>query len=84
MWQGPFTPAGKLLSPYHPKLLKYWAQRFDLFSRFDEGCKLDAEGWYSVTPEAIAVHHAERCRCDVIVDAFLGAGGNSIQVYAYK
>ena len=37
------------------------------------------ESWFSVTPEKIAQHTAERCRCDVVVDAFCGAGGNSIQ-----
>jgi len=37
------------------------------------------ESWYSVTPEKIAEHIAERCRCDLIVDGFCGAGGNSIQ-----
>ena len=31
-----------------------------LFSRFDRGIQLDAEGWYSVTPEIIADHVAER------------------------
>ncbi|XP_063968300.1 trimethylguanosine synthase-like [Lytechinus pictus] len=61
------------------ELNKYWAQRYRLFSKFDEGIKLDAEGWYSVTPERIAEHQAERCRCDLIVDAFCGAGGNAIQ-----
>ena len=39
---------------------------------------LDEEGWYSVTPEAIATQIAERCRCDVILDAFCGVGGNAI------
>ena len=58
---------------------KYWHQRHRLFSLFDEGIKMDAEGWYSVTPESIAVHIAERCRCDVIIDAFCGVGGNTIQ-----
>jgi len=58
---------------------KYYAQRYRLFSRFDQGIKMDEESWYSVTPEAIAEHIAERCRCDVIVDAFAGAGGNAIQ-----
>lgn len=38
-----------------------------------------AEGWFSVTPERIAEHIAERCRCNIIVDAFCGAGGNAIQ-----
>ena len=40
---------------------------------------MDREGWFSVTPEKIAEHIAERCRCDVIVDAFCGVGGNTIQ-----
>ncbi|XP_033738758.1 trimethylguanosine synthase-like [Pecten maximus] len=62
-----------------PELRKYWAQRYRLFTRFDEGIKLDREGWFSVTPEKIAEHIADRCRCDVIVDAFCGAGGNAIQ-----
>jgi trimethylguanosine synthase len=38
-----------------------------------------AEGWYSVTPEKIAEHIAERCSCGVVIDAFCGVGGNSIQ-----
>ncbi|XP_056642517.1 trimethylguanosine synthase [Diorhabda sublineata] len=61
------------------KLRKYWQKRFSLFSKFDMGIKLDEESWYSVTPEQVAKHTAERCRCDVIIDAFCGAGGNSIQ-----
>lgn len=61
------------------ELRKYWAQRYRLFSRYDEGILLDKEGWFSVTPEKIAEHIAERCQCDVIVDAFCGVGGNAIQ-----
>nr|XP_033789530.1 trimethylguanosine synthase [Geotrypetes seraphini] len=66
-----------------PQLAKYWAQRYRLFSRFDEGIKLDTEGWFSVTPEKIALHIAGRVqqsfKCDIIVDAFCGVGGNAIQ-----
>uniref|UniRef100_H2ZN24 Trimethylguanosine synthase n=1 Tax=Ciona savignyi TaxID=51511 RepID=H2ZN24_CIOSA len=62
-----------------PSLKKYWVQRYKLFSKFDDGVRLDKESWYSVTPEKIAEHIAERCRCDIIVDAFCGSGGNSIQ-----
>ena len=87
------------------ELRKYWAQRYRLFSKFDQGIKLDygifihtnfclkffnkiffclqLDSWFSVTPEKIARHIAERCRCDLIVDAFCGAGGNSIQ-FAFK
>lgn len=66
-----------------PHLAKYWAQRYRLFSLFDEGIKLDEEGWFSVTPEKIAEHIAHRVRqCingAVVVDAFCGVGGNAIQ-----
>ncbi|XP_003509459.1 trimethylguanosine synthase isoform X1 [Cricetulus griseus] len=66
-----------------PELAKYWAQRYRLFSRFDDGIKLDKEGWFSVTPEKIAVHIAGRVsqsfKCDIVVDAFCGVGGNTIQ-----
>jgi hypothetical protein len=39
---------------------KYWAQRHRLFSRYDDGIEMDKEGWFSVTPEAIANHIAQR------------------------
>ncbi|KAK6183993.1 hypothetical protein SNE40_006547 [Patella caerulea] len=65
------------------ELGKYWHQRYRLFSRFDEGIGLDRESWFSVTPEKIAKHIAERCRCDLIIDAFCGAGGNTIQFAFY-
>ncbi|KAH6782212.1 S-adenosyl-L-methionine-dependent methyltransferases superfamily protein [Perilla frutescens var. frutescens] len=58
---------------------KYWWQRYMLFSRFDNGIKMDEEGWFSVTPEALAKHHAARCGHGSIVDFFTGAGGNAIQ-----
>eukprot|EP01083_Nonionella_stella_P026620 73321_1 len=71
---------------------KYWAQRRRLFSKFDEGVQMDKESWYSVTPEAIALHLAKRVidMCDyskndgkeqrkgVILDCFSGCGGNGI------
>ncbi|KAG0264369.1 Trimethylguanosine synthase [Mortierella polycephala] len=58
---------------------KYWHQRYRYFSQYDQGIKMDKEGWYSVTPEKIAAHIAERCASDIIIDAFCGVGGNSIQ-----
>lgn len=80
-------------NPYDESIChdKYWAQRRRLFSRFDQGIKLDSEGWYSVTPEIIADHCAHRVaemsaamkkqhhdEGIVILDAFCGCGGNSI------
>lgn len=53
-------------------------QRERYFSLYNEGCLLDEEGWYSVTPERVANQIAERCRCGTILDAFCGVGGNAI------
>lgn len=63
-----------------PLVEKYWHQRYDLFWRYDEGVQLDEEGWFSVTPEEIAVRHAQRCAgVGVVIDGFAGVGGNAIQ-----
>ncbi|XP_068618347.1 trimethylguanosine synthase isoform X2 [Battus philenor] len=62
-----------------PKMLKYWKKRHSLFHRFDEGIKLDRESWFSVTPENVAWHIASKFAFDTVVDAFCGAGGNTIQ-----
>lgn len=60
--------------------LSDFSQRTRFFSLYDKppGCLLDEEGWYSVTPERVANQVAERCRCNVILDAFCGVGGNAI------
>mmetsp|Transcript_26735 Transcript_26735/g.39540 ORF Transcript_26735/g.39540 Transcript_26735/m.39540 type:complete len:411 (-) Transcript_26735:53-1285(-) len=62
---------------------KYWAQRKRFFSRYDDGIRLDDEGWFSVTPEKIARHTASRLTTSgksslVLLDTFCGCGGNSI------
>ncbi|CAH9139481.1 unnamed protein product [Cuscuta epithymum] len=61
---------------------KYWFQRFNLFSKYDEGIRMDEEGWFSVTPEKIAARQAHRCCGAVVIDAFTGVGGNAIQLAA--
>ncbi|GAA5810043.1 hypothetical protein MFLAVUS_003461 [Mucor flavus] len=63
--------------PKHMK--KYYNQRYSYFSKFDQGILMDKEGWFSVTPEKIARHIAQRCQSDIVIDAFCGCGGNSIQ-----
>ncbi|KIP07423.1 hypothetical protein PHLGIDRAFT_89511 [Phlebiopsis gigantea 11061_1 CR5-6] len=60
------------------RLRKYFFQRERYFSLYAQGCLLDEEGWYSVTPELIANQIAERCRCTTVLDAFCGVGGNTI------
>ena len=68
---------------------KYWDQRYRLFSRFDTGVQVDAESWYSVTPECIADYISRFClekaaacgaRLDVVMDCFSGCGGNTISL----
>ncbi|KAL7527319.1 hypothetical protein ACHAWF_002133 [Thalassiosira exigua] len=55
-----------VVNPFSSSIVpdKFWAQRKRLFSRYDEGIQLggedDHEMWYSVTPESIANHVAER------------------------
>lgn len=62
---------------------KYWAHRYSLFNLYDRGVCMDAEGWYSATPESIAALQAARAAPgDLVVDAFAGCGGNSIQFAA--
>ncbi|XP_028776893.1 trimethylguanosine synthase-like [Neltuma alba] len=59
---------------------KYWYQRYSLFSKYDQGIQMDEEGWFSVTPEEIAIRHAERCAGhEVVIDSFSGVAGNAIQ-----
>lgn len=67
--------------------LKYWDQRYRLMQLFDKGIKLDAESWYSITPEAVAKHVTSSCigrarelGCDMdkVLDCFSGCGGNTI------
>ncbi|KAE9551800.1 hypothetical protein FO519_004971 [Halicephalobus sp. NKZ332] len=60
---------------------KYWHQRERLFSKLNDGILLDEESWFSVTPEQIGRHLADRLvtkNC-LILDCFTGAGGNAIQ-----
>ncbi len=46
--------------PKEKDLKKFYKKRYYLFSKFDRGVKIDDEGWYSVTPETIAKHMANR------------------------
>lgn len=68
-----------------PALRKYWRQRNVLFSYFDGSSPtgmlplLDEQSWFSVTPEPIAARISQRCKSNVVLDAFCGAGGNAIQ-----
>ncbi len=67
----------------HPSIVsKYWAQRYRYWSRFDEGITMSCDDWYSVTPEAIAVHIAQRAKCGILIDAFCGCGGNAVRFAA--
>lgn len=66
---------------------KYWDQRYRIFSRFDQGIRLDAESWYSVTYESIGEAIADTCLkvsraksipIHTVWDGFSGCGGTGI------
>jgi len=66
-------------------LSKYWLQRYSLFSKYDAGVQMDNEGWWSVTPEVLALHQAKMCQkysgsSYIAMDAMAGCGGNVIQM----
>lgn len=67
--------------------LKYWDQRYRMLTLFDRGVRLDAESWYSITPELVAKHVTAACigrarglHCPMnkVLDCFSGCGGNTI------
>jgi trimethylguanosine synthase len=66
------------ISPFGPNTQKYWARRYEYFSRFDEGIQTDAEGLYSVLPEDAALRQASLITNDFVLDAFAGIGGAAI------
>jgi hypothetical protein len=35
-------------------MLSYWAQRYRIFSKYDEGVWLTDDAWFGVTPEPVA------------------------------
>lgn len=35
-------------------IVKYWQQRHNIFSKYDEGIWLTDDAWFGVTPEPIA------------------------------
>ena len=71
--------------PFSEEGQKFFNKRYYLFSKFDGGIKLDEESWYSVTPEEISKHIARRVsdvfgdNKAIVMDAFCGCGGNTIQ-----
>ena len=57
-----------------------FAQRHLLLPQYDTlPLLLDETGWFSITPQPIASHIADRCQGDVIIDAFCGVGGNAVE-----
>lgn len=85
-----YVPHSPIPSSAHS--LADYAQRTRLLSLYAQGCILDTQGWYSITPESIAHQIAYRCslltstntntrmkegRVNLtILDPFCGVGGN--------
>jgi len=66
-------------------IAKFTARKYYLFSKYDQGIKIDEEGWYSVTPETMAKYLSDRVKETYgqfqqinVLDCFVGVGGNLI------
>jgi len=64
--------------PFGEQYARYWALRYELFSRFDEGIRVDAAGLYSAKPERISFEAGKLLTGDVVLDAFGGVGASAI------
>lgn len=65
--------------PFGRDLQRYWDRRYDYFSRFSDGIKVDSEGLHTVMPEQAALQLAKLVPDSAIVlDGFCGVGGISI------
>jgi len=53
-----YTAYSPALRQVPAELVNYWMQRYSLWSRYDAGVRMDAEAWFSATPEVVAAHHA--------------------------
>lgn len=68
---------------FSPEISKYWEQRHKIWSKYEEGVWMTDDAWFGVTPEPIANQIAEHVSSapktkTCIIDAFAGAGGNTI------
>ncbi|EKG10712.1 RNA cap guanine-N2 methyltransferase [Macrophomina phaseolina MS6] len=74
----------EVISDVPEDIQKYWRQRYDIFYKYDDGIWMTDDLWFGVTPEPIACKIAEQMASavpahkDTIIDAFAGAGGNTI------
>lgn len=64
--------------PFGADLQGYWDARHRLFSRFDEGIKVDRQGLHSLKFEAAAFEIGQSIRDNLVLDAFCGVGGSAI------
>lgn len=65
-------------SPFGQETQRYWDNRHELFSRWDEGIETDGEGLFSVKPERLAERIAELLSGEIVLDGFCGIGGSAI------
>ena len=49
-----------------------------MFSKYDQGIKIDDESWCTVTPEKVSEHIALKFKNKIIMEGCCGVGGNAI------
>ena len=46
------------------EISKYWHQRYEIFSKYDEGIWMTDDAWFGVTPEPVATYaDCSHCCC---------------------
>lgn len=65
-------------NPFGPEMDRYWARRYDLFSKWDEGVRFDREALFSIKPEIAAAAIIGRVETPVVIDGMCGVGGVAI------
>ncbi len=78
MTSPPETRSAPAPCPFGAQFQPYWEQRYDLFSRFDEGIAIDGPGLFGVKYEQASLELARRLPGAHVLDAFAGWGGSAI------
>ena len=65
-------------------LRSYFRQRYNIWSKYDDGILMTDDAWYGVSQELVAAKIAEHVAVmapadkSILIDAFCGVGGNTI------
>ena len=62
IFKNSYTNENNIPEELPEEIHKFYKKRYFLFSKFDKGVLLDTESWFSVIPEEISIHIANRIK----------------------